>query len=137
MSAENTAFVYLGFYGDFDPIAISKLIPLVPNKCEAKHSRNKHARIPRSSILRYAQTGTQNVVPDIYDLADRTVEILLPYEDILKYISAEYCDRVKLQVVMNFTADENISTPVIGFDLEVLRFVSSIGASIDIDTYRV
>ena len=40
-------------------------------------------------------------------------------------------------MVLEISSDDAISTPIIGFDPEVVGFLGNIGANIDIDSYVV
>jgi hypothetical protein len=41
-----------------------------------------------------------------------------------------------MQVVLTISPDDSLSTPAIGFSKESIQFLASVGASIDVDTYR-
>jgi glutaredoxin-related protein len=41
-----------------------------------------------------------------------------------------------LQVVLRITMDDTKSMPAIGFDENTIKFLSNVGAFIDVDTYR-
>ena len=133
--SNRTAYTYLGLYGDFEAEIVSRLIPLVPDKCQTKHSKNLDHRLPRTSILRYAEVSASDEVPDIYELANKSLSILTPHKEALIGLSRKHCSEVVFQVVLDFSTDEDISTPAIGFTKELLDFIHSLEASIDIDTY--
>ena len=131
-------YVYFGIRGEFDPEVLAAEIGLTPTRSLAKHSRDAERRIPRTSILRFAQThakdNDQSV--DFYELAESVYNQLKDH-------AQQICDAVKahdasatFQVVLDFPGSDEVSTPAIGFSKEVVRFISHTGASIDIDTYR-
>ena len=132
-------YAYLGIRGEFDPHALAAEIGLEPTKCVAKHSRDPGRKLPRTSILRFAQTHADDdgESADVYELASAV-------HGKLKDFTGRIADAVKaggisatFQVVLDFPVSDEVSTPAIGFSEEVARFISEIGASIDVDTYRV
>ncbi len=133
----NTAYIYFGLAGDFDPYEFAARIPLLPDKCVAKHARKPELKIPRQSLLHYAQLGTFSELIDVYELAEKAVNILEPHLDSFASAIRDYDATATLQLVLNFPVSESVSTPMLGFSKRVVAFVASAGASIDIDTYRV
>ncbi|MFN6094618.1 MAG: DUF4279 domain-containing protein [Verrucomicrobiota bacterium] len=133
----HTAYIYFGIQGDFDPHEFAALIDLPPDKFVAKHSSNpEHRIIRKTSLLRYAQVETFSEIIDIYELAERSVDILEPHIDsFISTIRSCGADAV-FQVVLYFPISEEISTPALGFSKRVVSFITATGASIDIDTYR-
>lgn len=131
-----TAYIYFGIQGVFDPHEFAGLIDLPADKCNAKHTKNPEHNIPKSSLLRYAQVDTCSAAIDIYELAERSVEILEPHLDSFVSTIRTYNAEAIFQVVLYFPISEAISTPSLGFSKRVVSFIASTGASIDIDTYR-
>jgi hypothetical protein len=132
----HTAYIYFGIQGDFDPHEFAGLINLPPDKCIAKHSSNPEHKIPKTSLLRYAQVETFSDLIDIYELAERSVDILEPHLDSFVSTIRSYGAEAVFQVVLYFPTSEDISTPAFGFSKRVVSFIASTGASVDIDTYR-
>jgi len=131
-----TAYIYLGIKGDFDPYEFSSNVPLSPDMCVAKHASNPEHNIPKTSLLRYAQVETFSDLIDIYDLAERSINILEPHLDSFAAAIRYHDAGAVFQVVLYFPVSEDISTPAFGFSKRVVSFIASAGASVDIDTYR-
>lgn len=100
------------------------------------HARNPKYSLPKTSILRYAQVETYSEIVDIFELAERSIDILEPHLDSLASAIHDYDTEAVFQVVLYFPVSEDISTPAFGFSRRVLSFIASVGASVDIDTYR-
>lgn len=132
----HTAYIYFGIQGDFDPHEFAGLIDLPPDKCVAKHSSNAENKIPKTSLLRYAQVETFSDLIDIYELAERSVDILEPLLDSFVSTIRSYGADAVFQVVLYFPTSEDISIPAFGFSKRVVSFIACTGASVDIDTYR-
>jgi hypothetical protein len=135
-SMPDSSYVYLKLTGDFDPAEVAALIPLAPYESWAKHSRFPDRQIPKSSILKYSRYDTHAEIPDVYSLSEQLVDTLEPHQDVIARAIQEHQMQCCLQVVLLFTSDESVSTPIIGFSERVTRFLGTIFASIDIDTYR-
>jgi hypothetical protein len=129
-------YVYFGLSGDFDPVAVSSRIGISPGECVAKHSKNALRRIPRTSLLRYAQTESEAEVIDVYEMAEKAVDLLEPHLESITSAIEEFNAEATFNVVLDFPLSDDVSTPAIGFSRRVVAFVAAVKASIDIDTYR-
>jgi Domain of unknown function (DUF4279) len=132
----HTAYTYFGISGDFDPYKLATRIQLVPDECTAKHSNNSIHNLPRTSLMRYAQLETYSALIDIYDLAEKSLDILEPHLDSFSAAIREFNAEAVFQVVLYFPISEDIAEPAIGFSKRVISFIASTGASVDIDSYR-
>lgn len=131
-------YIYFGLTGEFDPTEVAQEIDLAPMRSAGKHSKNPEKRIPRCSIMRFAQTDAdQNEeVLDVHALADRLVEQLEPYAEQFASAIKKHDAKATLHVVFSFPVSEEVSTPILGFSNRVIRFLTSTGATIDMDSYR-
>lgn len=131
-------YIYFGLAGDFDPELVASEVGIKPTRSAAKHSKNLERKIPRESLLRFAQThaDADGGVLDIYGLAERVVAQLEPFTRQFKDAATKYDAEAMFQVVFYFPISDEISTPIIGFSKRVVQFIAATGASIDIDTYR-
>jgi hypothetical protein len=132
----NCSYIYLKLTGDFDPATVAASIPIAPYESWAKHSRFPDRQIPKSSILKYSRHDTHAAIPDLYLLSEKLIDTLEPHQDEITRAIQEYKIQCCLQVVLLFTSDDSVSTPIIGFSERVTRFLGTLFASIDIDTYR-
>ena len=132
-----TAYIYFGIAGDFNPWEFANHISLPPDKCIAKHTKNRELEIPKSSLLRYAQVETFSKLVDVYELSEKLVALLEPYLNQLVSAIRMYAATATLQIVLSFPISEDISTPILGLSRRVVSFIASTEASVDIDTYRV
>jgi len=128
----NKGEVYFMLFGeDFDPETVSRELGVSPSR-----TRIKADPTPRKSMWIYSKGEKEHELIDIYAMASSVVSDLQPYaEKIGESMRKHNLDAV-LEVVLEISVDDSISTPAIGFDKNVIEFLSKIGASIDIDTYR-
>ena len=133
-----TAYVYFAIRGDFDPHAIAASIALEPDKCVKKHSHDAERQLPRTSLLDYARQETFDELVDVYTLAERVVDILEPHApSLVAALRSCPAAAATLQVVVWFPVESsNVSTPILGFSQRVTAFMATLGAGIDIDSYR-
>ena len=73
---------------------------------------------------------------DVYEMSASVVKILKPKKAVILEAINRFNLRPRLQVVLSFSMDETLSTPILGFDTATLQFFADIGAFIDIDTYK-
>ena len=126
----NEGRVYFGLFGDdFDPESLS--LGISPTQ-----TRLRGSPIPKYSSWMLSTEKIVAEVVDVYSLAASLVRLLLPYEaNIIDAMKRHKLEAV-LEVVLTISPDETLSTPAIGFDADVVSFMSRVGGSIDIDTYR-
>jgi len=128
----NEAEVCFALYGDeFDPDQVTNLIGVKPTT-----TKRKGSPIPKFTSWALSTGKIENDVIDVYDMSSALVSQLSPH--IAKIIEAKHRFGLEatLQVVLRITTDETKSTPTIGFERDVISFLNTVGASIDVDTYR-
>lgn len=135
---QSNNYVYFGIYGEFDPDVLAAKIGIEPTRSQAKHSRDPARHLPRTSILRFAQTHADENIPvvDVYELAEAVYRKLKDHRRQIADVVKAYEVSATFQVVLDFPVSDEVSTPAIGFSEDVVKFISDVGASIDIDTYR-
>jgi hypothetical protein len=128
----NEGEVYFALKGEsFDPDEITRLVGIEPTSIVRRGNPR-----PTYSSWKLSSGKIENDLIDIYEMSSAIISRLQP--SIEKIITAKQQFKLTaiLQVVLRITADNSISTPAIGFDAKVISFLSAVGASIDIDTYR-
>lgn len=128
----NEGEVYFCLYGsDFDPDEITQFLGLEPTSIKRKACPR-----PKHSSWSLSSGKIENDLIDVYEMSSVLVAKLLPYAAKISTIKRQLNVEAVLQVVLWITMDEKKSTPAIGFETEVIAFLNTVGASIDIDTYR-
>ncbi len=79
---------------------------------------------------------TTEDILDIMELADRLIQKLTPVTGLIQSVTDKYELTSELSIEMWITGDDEQSTPIAGLDSRVIAFMSDVGASLDIDTYR-
>lgn len=123
--------VYLGVYGDeFDPDTFTRLVGLTPTSTRCKAP-------PRYKTAKWTLSAgaVKTDFIDVYSMANDLAALLEPYAEKIAAAKAELKLDVVFQVVLWISKNEFVSTPAIGFEVKVVRLLSAIGASIDVDTY--
>jgi len=133
---KNKGRVYFGLWGDFSPPEATERIGIEPTESWIKHSRFPERKVPKESIWDYSSKIVDDEIVDIWELSKKLIADLKPHAQAIKEFIEEKKLRATLEVVLYISPDESISTPIIGFDREVIDFLSEVGAIIDIDTYR-
>lgn len=116
---------------DINPDEITKILGIQPTKV-----RKKAQPIPKYNSWEYSSGKEVSEVIDVYKMSSAVIEALEPKADEIARIVKEKNLIAELQVVLWISMDETISTPAIGFEKETIAFLTKVGASIDIDTYR-
>lgn len=128
----NEAEVYFALYGDeFDPDAVTRMVGIEPTSIKRKKDP-----IPKHTWWRYSLGKIENDVINIYDMSAALIAVLQPHQEKIAQVKTSHSLNAVLSVVLWITCDETISTPAIGFDENVISFLNTVGATIDIDTYR-
>lgn len=135
----NEGEVYFSFWGgDFNPDDISKLLGIEPTKIYKKGERIIGEGTPTSSQWILSEGIVKEDVIDIYKMSSNLISKLKPLEKRIIEIVGKYKLKTALQVNIDFAPHkmfdwENIDAAEIGFEPEVIRFLSNVGASIDVD----
>jgi len=129
----NEGEVYFSLWADhaFDPEVITKRLGIEPTRVIRKADPR-----PKISSWELSSGKVVDEVVDVYELASQLVSRLAPVAERVQQLISDLDLSAVLQVVLRITMDDTKSTPAIGFDREVIRFLGTVGASIDVDTYR-
>jgi hypothetical protein len=92
--------------------------------------------IPKHSSWELSTGKISAEIIDVYEMGESLIAKLAESADAIRSIAAEHNLEATLQVVLTVSPDDRLSTPAIGFSRESIRFLASVGASIDVDTYR-
>lgn len=129
--ATNEGEVYFKLVGEFDPDIVTKELGIEPTRVKRKGSP-----MPKYDAWHYSQGKATADFIDIYEMSSKLIETLDPKANAIVEVIKKHKLIAELQVVLWITMNDEISTPTIGFEQNVIQFLSKVGASIDIDTYR-
>jgi hypothetical protein len=128
----NEGEVYFALFGhDFDPDEVTRLIGIEPTSTHRRGSPT-----PKHTSWKFSSGKIENDIVDVYEMSSSLVSRLLPYVEKIVDVKRRFQLEAVLEVVLWITTDESKSTPAIGFEPQVIAFLYTVGASIDIDTYR-
>ena len=132
---KNEGRVYFSFDGDnFNPNEITKLLQIQPTSIRLKNSLPS-GKLPKFSSWMFSSNNIVDEVIDIYEMTTFLVKTLEPKIEVINEIRQKFNVTTRLEVVLSFSTNEEISTPTIGFDTTTINFLAKVGAFIDIDTY--
>lgn len=132
----NEGRVYFALDGDnFDPDEVTAFLDIEPTSIMRKGSRIP-GKVPVKNSWELCPDQIVNEQIDIYEMSKEIVDQLFPKKNLILEAIKQFNLSPRLQVVLWFSADSEQSTPAIGFDKEIVHFLGSIGAYVDIDTYR-
>jgi hypothetical protein len=128
----NEGEVSFALYGDdFDPDLATQLIGVKPT-----FARRGDRPKPKQTAWKVSSGKVQGDVIDVYELSAALISMLRPYSERIGEAKQQLGLQAVLEVVLWITIDDTKPTPMIGFETDVVAFLNSIGASIDVDTYR-
>ena len=116
---------------DVDPAVITNRLGISPTRVMRKADPT-----PKLSSWELSSGRVVDEVVDVYEMSSQLVSRLTPLAEPIQRLMSELNLSAVLQVVLRITMDDAKSTPAIGFDPETIRFLCSVSASIDVDTYR-
>ena len=129
---ENKGEIYFALYGaDFDPDQVTEAIGITPSS--TKRKANPTPKQPAwilSSGLRHGE------VLDLYPISSDLIRQLRPHQAAIQSAITTFRLTPILQAVLSIPEVGTIPTPSLGFDQGVIDFLASVGATIDIDTYK-
>jgi hypothetical protein len=125
--------VYFALKGDYDfaPALVTARLGIDPDPREAKGGSK-----PQDNELGALVGEMEAEVVDVYAMSSQLIKRLAPTAERMKQAMSELGLSAVLQVVLHITVDDAKPTPAIGFDAKTINFLSSVGAFIDVDTYR-
>ena len=128
----NVGEVYFALRGtDFEPDEVTKLLGIDPSRVKRQSSP-----VPKYSSWELSSGKVSDEVIDVYVMGEAIVAKLSGAASAIVAAISQYRLEATLQVVLTVSPDDRLSTPAIGFSAESVQFLSAVGASIDIDTYR-
>ncbi|WP_339135777.1 MAG: DUF4279 domain-containing protein [Candidatus Electrothrix sp. GW3-4] len=128
----NEGRVYFGLIGDdFDPKELTEFLGINPSKAKKKANP-----IPKKSYWNLSSDTVKGEIVDIYKMSSSLIKTIKPHTKEIIEAKQKFNLEAYLQVVLWITTDETKSTPIIGFEDDVIEFLYKVKASIDIDTYR-
>jgi len=129
----NEAEVYFALDGeDFEPDEVISFLGLEPTSVSVKGDPR-----PKHDSWKLSSGKVVSDYIDTYEMTTSLIEQLESKKELIIEAIKKYNVKPKLEIVLWFTCDENISTPAIGFEEATIKFLGDIGAYIDIDTYKV
>ena len=132
MMKTNEGSVYFDLDGDeFNHDELTKFLGIDPSRIVVK-GETVSGRQPKKS---YWQLSTENVVNDyidIYEMASSIIYKLKAKKDLIVEAKSKFNLTARLEVVLMISSNEK---PAIGFEVGTIKFLSEVGALIDIDTY--
>ena len=133
---KNEGRVYFSLDGEaYNPEDVTSLIALKPSETKVKGSRIPDA-YPAMTTWQFSSEKIICECVDVYEMSASVVKILKPKKAVILEAINRFNLRPRLQVVLSFSMDETLSTPILGYDKATLQFLADIGAFIDIDTYK-
>jgi hypothetical protein len=125
------AEIYFALYGNgFDPDEVTRWIGFTPSSISREASPK-----PKYSRWVVSSGRIENDIIDVYEMSSALLARLAPYAQKIASVKKELKLEAILEVVLWITTDETKSTPAIGFEPELIAFLNTVGATIDIDTY--
>ncbi|WP_020410082.1 DUF4279 domain-containing protein [Hahella ganghwensis] len=131
----NEARVYFALDGDIDPEEVTNVLEITPSEIRRKGDR-MGGRLPKHDSWILSTDKIADDYVDIYELSKEIVDQLKGKKDLVNLARNRFSLTTRLVVVLRIATNDEIPTPAMGFDPEVVRFLGEVGAFIDIDTYR-
>ncbi|MBF0411060.1 MAG: DUF4279 domain-containing protein [Candidatus Riflebacteria bacterium] len=132
----NEGRVYFALDGDdFEPDSLTEFLGIEPTAIMRKGSKIP-GKLPARSSWEFSTVNVVNENINVFDMAASIIEKLEPKKDIIIKAIEKFNLVSRLEVVLWFSMNEECSTPAIGFEAATIRFLSEVGACVDVDTYK-
>jgi hypothetical protein len=118
----------------FNPDHITQHLGLQPTSVDASGAQSSLDKPVLSSWELSTDTVTDNI--DVYKLTEDLIKKLEPVQDKIVEICKSHNLSPRIGVVLVLSVDKNETVPDVGFGARTIRFLSEIGAFINID-YRL
>ena len=132
----NEVRVYFALFGDeFDPKGVTDIIGVQPTSIMVKGSKIP-GKVPVGSGWFYSSENIKQDSIDVFEMAKNISDFLEPSKEKIIRAINKFDLSPRLEVVMWLSNDDSVSTPALGFEPETIKFLSDVGAFIDIDSYK-
>jgi hypothetical protein len=125
-------FTLAGYH--FNPDVITKHIGIEPTSVDASGAHSELSKPVLSSWELSTETVTDDI--DVYKLTDELIKKIEPAKDKILEICKSHNLSPRIGVVLVLSVDKDETVPDVGFGARTIRFLSEIGAFINID-YRL
>lgn len=125
-------FTLAGYH--FNPDHVTQHLGIQPTKIDASGANSEMNKPVLSSWELSTETVTDDI--DVYKLTDELIKQIEPAKDKILEICKSHNLSPRLGVVLVLSVDKDETVPDVGFGARTIRFLSEIGAFINID-YRL
>ena len=133
--ASNQARAYFALCGyHFNPDDITRLLGIDPTSVDASGAKSSLDKPVLSSWELSTDKVADNV--DVYKMTDELIKKIEPKKEKILEICKSHNLSPRLGVALVLSVDKNENVPDVGFGARTIRFLSEIGAFINID-YRL
>lgn len=119
---------------DFDPGLIGQKLHVTATSQNRKGEALQFNKNPKFSKWNLSSGKIEGERPDFYEISKSLLSVLLGKADQILELKNQLGLEITLQCAVGVSQDDEY--PIIGFDSEVIVFLSKIGASVDVDIYR-
>ena len=130
--ATNKARAYFGLAGyHFNPDDITRLLEIEPTSIDASGARSSLDK----PVLSFWELSTETVTEDIdvYKLTEGLVKQIEPAKEKILQVAKSHNLSPRLVVELILSVDKDESEPEVGFGARTIKFLSEIGAFINLD----
>jgi len=130
--AANKARVYFGLAGyNFDPDIVTQALGIEPSSTDASGMR---ASLDKPAISSWElSTETVSGEIDVYDLTNELIKQIEPVKDKIRQIMESHNLSPRVGAVLTLSCDQQENAPDVGFGARTIRFLSEIGAFINVE----
>jgi hypothetical protein len=125
-------FTLAGYH--FNPDHVTQHLGIQPTSIDASGANSEMNKPVLSSWELSTKTVTDDI--DVYKLTDELIKQIEPAKDKILEICKSHNLSPRLGVVLVLSVDKDETVPDVGFGARTIRFLSEIGAFINID-YRL
>jgi Domain of unknown function (DUF4279) len=125
-------FTLAGYH--FDPDHVTRHLGIQPTSVDASGASSSLDKPVLSAWELSTETVTDDI--DVYKLTDDLIKKIEPVKDKILEICKSHNLSPRIGVVLVLSVDKNETVPEVGFGARTIRFLSEIGAFINID-YRL
>ena len=130
--ASNKARVHFTLAGyHFDPDNITRLVGIEPTSVDASGARSNLDKPVLSSWELSSETVTDDI--DVYKLTESLIKKIEPAKEKVLQVIKSHNLSPRIEVVLVLSVDKDESSPEVGFGARTIKFLSEIGAFINVE----